>query len=129
MSRRRRSRNIGFKAFEDTDTDILQWWESMPAGERSAALRQVIRGAIRNGSPDHNGHGHSPEMVQVAADTAWLRSAMMELPTYLEGLLSRMPVAQAAAQTVSSEGQPEQQAKMDQAAVDRRRTNMKRSSW
>ncbi len=129
MSRRRRSRNIGFKAFEDTDTDILQWWESMPAGERSAALRQVIRAAITNGNANHNGNGHSPEMVQVAADTAWLRSAMMELPTYLEGLLSRMPVAQAAAQTVSSEGQPEQQAKMDQAAVDRRRTNMKRSSW
>jgi hypothetical protein len=129
MSRRRKSRNIGFKAFEDTDTDILQWWESMPAGERSAALRKVIRATITNSVANRNGNGHAPEMVQVAEDTAWLRSAMMELPTYLEGLFSRMPVAQIVAQVVGSEGQPESQPTMDQVAVDRRRANMKRSSW
>ncbi len=125
MSRRRKSRNIGFKAFEDTDTDILQWWDSMPSGERSAALRDLIRAEITNGGANHNGNGHAPEMVQVAADTAWLRSAFMELPTYLEGLFNRMPMAHAEGQPVNAEAQP----KLDQVAVDRRRANMKRSSW
>ncbi len=129
MSRRRKSRNIGFKAFEDTDTDILQWWDSMPSGERSAALRDLIRATITNDGANQNGNGHAPEIVQVAADTAWLRSALMELPNYLEGLISRMPVAQAEVQAVSVQGQPEEQPKLDQVAVDRRRTNMKRSSW
>lgn len=129
MSRRRTSRNIGFKAFEDTDADILQWWESMPAGERSAALRKVIRAAITSEGANHTGNGATPEMVQVAEDTAWLRSAMMELPNYLEGLFSRMPVAQVVTQSVSDEGQPAEQPRLDQVAVDRRRANMKRSSW
>ncbi len=126
MSRRRQNRNIGFRAFEDTDRDILDWWESMPSGERSAALRGLIRAAI-GGRPHHgngNGNGHTPLMEQVATDTAWLRSAFMELPTYLEGLLSRMPAAPTEARTVDPEGQP-----ADQQAVERRRANMKRSTW
>jgi hypothetical protein len=127
MSRRRTSRTIGFKAFEDTDADILQWWEAIPAGERSVKLRKVIRAAMISDGTSHN--GHAPEMVQVAEDTAWLRSAMMELPTYLEGLFSRMPVAQVVVQSVSSEGLPAEQPRLDQTAVDRRRANMKRSSW
>lgn len=128
MSRRRKSRNIGFKAFEDRDMDILSWWDSMPAGERSAALRDLIRAAIRNGA-NQNGNGHAPEMGQVAEDTAWLRSAFMELPTYLEGLFSRIPVAQVEVQTVNAGVQPDEQPKIDQVAVDRRRANMKRSTW
>src|SRR5258708_37472270 len=97
----------------------------MPSGERSAALRDLIRAEITNGGANHNGNGHAPEMVQVAADTAWLRSAFMELPTYLEGLFNRMPMAHAEGQPVNAEAQP----KLDQVAVDRRRANMKRSSW
>lgn len=129
MSRRRKSKNIGFKAFEDTDTDILGWWESLPAGERSAALRQVIRAAMCSGSPKQNGNGHPPEMVQVAADTAWLRAALMELPTYLEGLFSRASVVRLEAQPVTVDAQSAEQPKLDQSAVDRRRANVKRSTW
>jgi hypothetical protein len=129
MSRQRKSRNIGFKAFEDTDTDLLEWWDSMPAGERSAALRNLIRGAIRQGGSKQNGNGHASEMVQVAEDTAWLRAAIMELPTYLEGLLSRLPAVRPEAQTVSTEEQPVAQPRLEQAAMDRRRANMKRSTW
>jgi hypothetical protein len=129
MSRRRKSRNIGFRVFEDTDTDIVTWWESMPPGDRSAALRDMIRAGISASGTKLNGNGHTPEMVQVAEDTAWLRAAMLELPTYLERLLSQLPAARADVQVVTADGQPEEQARLEQAAVDRRRANMKRSSW
>jgi hypothetical protein len=123
-----RKTSIGFKANVESDQDIIAWWEALPTGDRSRALRDLIRAAITNGGANHNGNGHAPEMVQVAEDTAWLRSALMELPNYLEGLLSRMPVA-AEGQAVSVQGQPEPQPIVDQAALDRRRANMKRSSW
>src|SRR5258708_22891512 len=101
----------------------------MPSGDRSRALRDLIRAEITNGGANHNGNGHAPEMVQVAADTAWLRSAFMELPTYLEGLFNRMPAAHAERQPVNAEAQTEEQLRLDQVAVDRRRANMKRSTW
>jgi hypothetical protein len=43
---KRRYRMITFKVFEDTDSDILDWWESIDEGERSDALRDLIRGYL-----------------------------------------------------------------------------------
>ena len=34
---------IAFKAYYDTDQDILDWWESIEEGERSDAMRDLIR--------------------------------------------------------------------------------------
>ncbi len=130
MSRRHKNRNIGFRAFEDTDSDILTWWESMPPGERSAALRELIRAGIGGNRAKHNGNGHIPEITQVAEDIAWLRAAMTELPTYVEGLFSRAPVMRIETQVATAfDSQPAEQPKLDQADIDRRRANMKRSTW
>lgn len=41
--RRRPERYIGFKAFRDTDRDIIDWWEELPPGQRSQILRTLIR--------------------------------------------------------------------------------------
>lgn len=41
--KRRLSRMIGFKAFVDTDQDIIAWWDSLPPGQRSETLRTIIR--------------------------------------------------------------------------------------
>jgi hypothetical protein len=43
---KRRYRMITFKAFEDTDSDILDWWEGIDDGERSNALRDLIWGYL-----------------------------------------------------------------------------------
>ena len=40
---KRRYQTITFKAFEDSDRDILDWWEGIEEGERSDALRDLIR--------------------------------------------------------------------------------------
>jgi hypothetical protein len=121
--------SIGFKANAESDQDLIAWWEALPAGERSQALRDLIRRAIRKPISQPNGNEQAPIMEQVATDTAWLRSAFMELPTYLEGLMSRMPAARAEVQAVSAEGQPAEQPRLEQAAVDRRRANVKRNTW
>jgi len=125
----RTSKTIGFKAFEDSDADILEWWQAMPPGERSITLRALIRGALRPGSAKANGNGHSPELGQVAADTAWLKAALSELPTYLEGLLGRVQIVQTVPQAAVAEVPEDGQPRLDPEAVDRRRANMKRSSW
>lgn len=34
---------IGFKAFVDTDQDIIAWWDALPPGQGSEVLRTLIR--------------------------------------------------------------------------------------
>lgn len=34
---------IGFKAFVDTDQDIIAWWDNLPPGQGSEVLRTLIR--------------------------------------------------------------------------------------
>ncbi len=38
---KREHKLIAFKAFFDTDRDILEWWEQMQDGERSAVIRRT----------------------------------------------------------------------------------------
>ncbi len=123
--------SIGFKASAETDQDIIAWWEALPTGDRSRALRAIIRAAINQQAnhPNGNSNSNNPIMEQVATDTAWLRAALIELPTYLEGLFTRMPVAQAEVQSANAGVQPEEQLRLNQAALERRRANMKRSTW
>jgi len=126
---RRTSKTIGFKAFEEGDADILEWWQAMPPGERSIALRKLIRGALHPEGAIANGNGHVRELGQVAADTAWLKAAISELPAYLEGVLGRLQIVQTVPQGPVAEAPDDGQPRLDPEALDRRRANMKRSSW
>jgi len=109
----------------------LQWWQAMPPGERSIALRKLIRGALHpeGATANGNGNGHTRELGQVAADTAWLKAALSELPAYLERMFSRVSVTQNAAQNPPAEAPDDGQPRLDPEALGRRRANMKRSSW
>src|SRR5437870_4494316 len=76
-STRRPSKTIGFKAFQDTDQDILEWWEGLPEGQRSQVLRDLIRSAMADQgiSSEWNGHkADGQQLAQVGEDTAWIRS-------------------------------------------------------
>jgi hypothetical protein len=50
MPRKKKSKRgfklIAFKAYHDTDTDILDWWEGIEEGERSEMIRDLIRGFL-----------------------------------------------------------------------------------
>ena len=134
MTRKKKAakKGIGLKAFADTDADIIAWWESMPNGERSRALREIIRAAI---SPQPMTavkplpHVPDVELVRVCDDTAWIRSALSDLPSYLEHMFSRVAVAQGTNAQVEIAGDRETEARVAQEVIDRRRVNMKQSTW
>lgn len=94
---KREHKLIAFKAFFDTDRDILEWWEGMQDGERSEVIRELLRGYVR-GLPLYEATRRPAVTVdgsvvlQLRDDTAWIRGALNEMPAYLEGLLGRISV-------------------------------------
>ena len=93
---KREHKLIAFKAFFDTDRDILEWWEGMQDGERSEVIRELLRGYVKGLSLYE---ARRPKVavdgsvvLQVLDDTAWIRGALNDMPAYLEGLLGRMTV-------------------------------------
>lgn len=90
--RRNRKRNykmINFKVYFDTDADILDWWESIEAGERSDALRDAIRDFIGlRKKPRPRKIIELPELHEVRRDTVWIRDVLNDMPAYFEDLLA-----------------------------------------
>jgi hypothetical protein len=130
---KRRYRMITFKVFEDTDSDILDWWEGIDDGERSDALRDLIRGYLGK-QPRRNKLLTILELLEVRQDTLWIRDALNEMPGYLERLvqhvaangMSIQPEARAPANGIVL--QPTEPALSDNDS-DRRVRRMKRSQW
>jgi len=123
-------KSIGFQALDDADADIIAWWEALPGGDRSQALRDIIRGAIgRTQSVPIKSLPAAPtmELIRVCDDTAWIRSALTELPSYLEQMFSRVAVVQTSVMPAEIDSAAE--ARLAQEAMDRRRTRMKQSEW
>lgn len=130
---KRRYRMITFKVFEDTDSDILDWWEGIDEGERSDALRDLIRGYLGK-QPRRNKLLTIPELLEVRQDTLWIRDALNEMPGYLERLVQHVA---ANGMSIQSEArapangivlQSTEHALSDNDS-DRRARRMKRSQW
>lgn len=83
---KRRYRMITFKAFEDSDADILNWWDGIEDGERSDALREVIR-VYLGAQPRPRKALSIPELLEVRQDTLWIRDALNDMPAYLERVI------------------------------------------
>ncbi len=140
MSRRKtkttsRTKLIAFKASVEVDRDILAWWEGLPEGQRSEALRLVIRaflgGHVLVEPSQSKREVDSVAAQQIADDTAWIRASLMELPSYLERLVERTSVARPVATTTeesTSTAEPEQPRLEDEAVV-RRRDKIGRNKW
>lgn len=137
MSRKRPPKRehklIAFKAFFDTDRDILEWWEGMPDGERSAVMRDLLRvylqglpliEAARRQTVPVDGSA----VLQVLNDTAWIRGALNDMPAYLEGLFGRIslnPVPMNAAQPRSESSDDN----LSNDALARRKAKMGKVGW
>jgi len=133
---KRRYQTITFKAFEDSDRDILDWWEGIEEGERSDALRDLIRVYLGK-QPRRNKTLNIPELVEVRQDTLWIRDTLNDMPAYLERMMQYV-AAQSAAQGAmhpqaqtpleNSVLQPNEAA-LTSSDKDRRARRMKRSQW
>ncbi len=129
---KREHKLIAFKAFFDTDRDILEWWEGMQDGERSEMIRDLLRGYVKGLSLYE---ARRPKVavdggvvLQVRDDTAWIRGALNDMPAYLEGLLGRMsinPIPISVAQPVPEPGDDN----LSYDALARRKTRMGKAGW
>lgn len=134
---RRQHKLIAFKAYYDTDADILGWWESIDEGERSEALRDLIRGQLgvvrrKPKAPMID----LPELLEVRRDTLWIRDVLNDMPAYLERVIQHVacnatvaPVAvgqpPARASPAPTRGEP---ALTDDDAA-RRTQRMRKNTW
>lgn len=133
---KRRYRMITFKVFEDTDSDILDWWEEIDEGERSDALRDLIRGYLGK-QPRKHKLLTIPELMEVRQDTLWIRDALNEMPGYLERLVQHVASNGAAGIAMQPEARaptngnvlPPTEPALSDNDSERRVRRMKRSQW
>jgi hypothetical protein len=140
MPRKKKSKRgfklIAFKAYHDTDADILDWWESIEEGERSEMIRDLIRGFVgvqskRRKSPIID----LPELLEVRQDTLWIRDALNDMPAYLERVIQHVaantqPVAVNHEQPRASPVQAQShEPALTDAESQRRTRRMKRATW
>jgi len=55
------------------DDDLITWWEGLPSGERSLALKRILRAHLNPGTTS------ASPADQLTADVAWLRAAIHQL--------------------------------------------------
>jgi len=129
-SKKRAYRMVAFKVYYDTDQDILDWWEGIIEGERSDAIRDVIREFIGIQPKRKTKIIELPELLEVRRDTLWIKDALNDMPAYLERLIQHVaanvqPVAVGQTPPRASPVEPA----LTEAESQRRTRRMKRATW
>jgi hypothetical protein len=144
MTKKKKSKRsfklIAFKAYYDTDQDILDWWEGIEEGERSDTLRDVIRGYL--GLPSKarripvaaGGIIDLPELMEVRRDTLWIRDALNDMPAYLERVIQHVannvqPIAVGQHPPRASPPVQNNEPSLTDDDTERRTRRMKRATW
>lgn len=124
-TKKRRYKLIGFKAYTDTDADLLAWWENIAPGQRSDALRDLLRMALGyhqlTTKPD-------TDFSYVHDDIAWMRDALNELPGYIERVIQHV-AANAILVQPENRSVSDSVIQMSDDAAHRREERMKRKQW
>jgi hypothetical protein len=137
-TKKRNYRMINFKVYYDTDQDILDWWEGIEAGERSDAMRDLIReqlGVVRRKSSKAP-IIDLPELLEVRRDTLWIRDALNDMPAYLERVIQHVAANTVVQPVVIGQHPPraspaptrDQPALTDDDA-ERRTKRMRKATW
>ncbi|MBL8161307.1 MAG: hypothetical protein JNJ61_04920 [Anaerolineae bacterium] len=138
MARQKRA-TATVKMTYSEDSDLIAWWNSLPRGSRNAVMKDMMRGYI-----EHNRGSYRPiiprnipqpfdpgRFTQVCDDAAWIRTALMDLPGYVERVIqhvaaqggvqpnSRSPTGHSVLQTEDVS---------DEDAM-RRESRMKKAKW
>lgn len=125
---------IAFKAYYDSDQDILGWWEGIEEGERSDALRDVIREQLGIRRKPKAPIIDLPELLEVRRDTLWIRDALNDMPAYLERVIQHVannvqPMAVGQHPPRASPPVQTSDPALTQTDTDRRTQRMKRATW
>jgi hypothetical protein len=127
---------IAFKAYYDTDQDILDWWEFIEEGERSDAMRDLIREQLGIRRKSKAPIIDLPELLEVRRDTLWIRDTLNDMPAYLErviqhvaanGVVQSMAVGQHPPRASPSMARDEPALTDDDA--ERRTKRMRKATW
>ncbi|MEL6406258.1 MAG: hypothetical protein AAFR81_17945 [Chloroflexota bacterium] len=103
QKKKRQHKLIGFKAYFDTDADILDWWEGIADGERSHVIRDVIRAYLGLPAVQRQAIAmpttqskiiQMPELVAVHENTEWIRKALNDMPGYIERVIHHVAAMQ-----------------------------------
>ena len=136
--KKRSYRTITFKVFYDTDADILDWWEGIEAGERSDAIRDLIREQLgqqplRQTKLSPTAIIDLPELMEVRRDTLWIKDALNDMPAYLERVIQHVAASAQVSVGHPARASPEVVAKDEPALTDaetqRRTRRMKGATW
>ena len=128
--KKRQYKLINFKVFYDTDADILDWWEGIEAGERSDAIRDLIRERLGLAPKRKPKLLDLPELLEVRRDTLWIRDALNEMPAYLERVMQHIAATQASAgQARASPPVQQHEPALSDADAERRTRRMRRATW
>ncbi len=121
------------------DSDLIAWWNSIPRGSRNAVMKDMMRGYI-----EHNRGGYRPilprnipqpfdpgRFTQVCDDTAWIRTALMDLPGYVERVIQHVTAnggVQSNHLSPTGQGVLQSEAVSNEDAA-RRENRMKKAKW
>ena len=80
------------------DTDLIAWWNSVPRGTRNAVMKDMMReyiekqrGSYRPVMPRNVPQPFDPNrFTQISEDAAWIRTAMSDLPGYVERVIQQV---------------------------------------
>lgn len=121
------------------DSDLIAWWNSIPRGSRNAVMKDMMRDYIEN-----NRGGYRPIMprnvpqpfdpgrfTQVCDDAAWIRTALMDLPGYVERVIQHVAaVGGVQPNILSPNGQGVLQGEeVSNEDATRRENRMKKAKW
>jgi hypothetical protein len=127
---------IAFKAYYDTDEDILKWWENIDEGERSEAMRELIREQLGiQQIPRKTTLINLPELLEVHRDTLWIKDALKAMPAYLERIIQHVAThvqPNASGQTLSRASPlavVQDEPSLTDTESERRTRRMKRATW
>jgi hypothetical protein len=127
---------IAFKAYYDTDQDILDWWEYIEEGERSDAMRDLIREQLGIRRKSKAAIIDLPELLEVRRDTLWIRDALNDMPAYLERIIQHVAANGVVQSMVVGQHPPRASppAVMDEPALtnddaERRTKRMRKATW
>jgi len=121
------------------DADLIAWWNSIPRGSRNAVMKDMMRDYI-----ERNRGGYRPilprnvpqpfdpgRFTQVCDDTAWIRTALMDLPGYVERVIQHVATGGAVqpnSRSPNGNGVLQGEDASNEDAV-RRENRMKKAKW